>query len=219
MNLLSADLETAPNEGAVRELFTFDPSKVKFGNTKNEEKRQDIIDEAEANFYPDLIDKAALNPLTAEIIAIGYLHTETGVRIDEGLPEKELIEAFWTTWDEIQAGRIDCRSIVGWNLHGFDLPMLIKRSWILGIKVPMCIRNGRYFNAKLVDLMPIWCGFEHKTYASLDNVARYLGVREPRLHNIQGKDFHLRLVDDKFNAISYLTSDLREAMEIAKRIL
>ena len=51
----------------------FDPAEVKTGNIKDPEKVAAKIAEAEANHRRDFIDRAALDPLTGRVVAIGLM--------------------------------------------------------------------------------------------------------------------------------------------------
>jgi hypothetical protein len=130
-----------------------------------------------------------------------------------------MLEEFWVYFDAIQYGKMQQKHIAGWNLLGFDIPMIVQRSRIIGVKVPSTVMNGRYWHNCLIDLMQVWVCYCYGKYESLERVAKALGVRLPRKHNIEGKNFYKHLIEDKDNALQYLKDDLTEEFEIAKRIL
>lgn len=75
MKTIFFDIETGPlpeNELAAL-MPPFDPSEVKTGNIKDPEKIAAKIAEAEVNHKRDFIEKAALDPLTGRVVAIGLL--------------------------------------------------------------------------------------------------------------------------------------------------
>jgi len=133
--------------------------------------------------------------------------------------ERYLLKVFWEVFDDLCRGKTRNPCIAGWNILGFDIPFLIKRSWMLRVPLPNGVRRGRYLSDKFVDLMEVWCEYKRNEYASLKNVAKYLGVSQPRRHHIQGKDFYKHLENDRENALQYLEDDLQESMDIAKIIL
>jgi hypothetical protein len=68
--------------------------------------------------------------------------------------------------------------MVGFHIFGFDLPFIVRCCWHHGVKVPSnaTTYGWKSWNTTFIDLMVEWrCG-EWKTFISLDNLARYLGV-------------------------------------------
>ena len=75
MNTLIFDIETGPlpeNE-LLAMMPAFDPADVKSGNLKDPAKIAEKIAEAEANHRRDFIGRAALDPLTGRVVAIGVM--------------------------------------------------------------------------------------------------------------------------------------------------
>src|SRR5262245_13453189 len=70
------DVETGPLADSELSalLPPFDPAEVKTGNLKDPSKIAEKIAEAEANHRRDFFDKAALDPLTGRVVAIGMLY-------------------------------------------------------------------------------------------------------------------------------------------------
>ena len=220
-NLIAFDIETKPIIEAVAEFNEFKPEDVKLGNLKDEEKIKAKLKEAEKKFWKDAADKAALNPLTAEICALGWKSaTDTTLLINK--PEKEIISAFWQLLSDLRSGALPTSKLIGFNIMPFDLPFLIKRSWLLGITVPD-IRNGRYYDRIFVDLREQWhlsqFGWD-KMHGKLEDVARILKCGSPkRPKYVSGKDFHKIMVKEPKKAENYLEADLEDAYNIGKRIL
>ncbi len=75
MTTIIFDIETGPLPEAelANMLPPFDPAEVKTGNLKDPAKIAEKIAEAEANHRRDFFDKAALDPLTGRVVAIGLL--------------------------------------------------------------------------------------------------------------------------------------------------
>lgn len=165
-------------------------------------------------------DKAALSPLTGQIIAIGYMSAQDNVPVIllEGEPvygmdnrdERNLIQTFW----QYYLLNYDKFHFVGHNILRFDLPFLIRRSWKLGINVPAGIFRGRYFNDGFIDTMDMYAlgGREDRDRISLDSLAKWLGVG---MKNGSGADF-AKLEPEQKRV--YLENDLRLTMECYKRM-
>ena len=157
------DIETGPRPlDELRELFTFtppdppgefNPSSVKYGNTKDESKRAAKLEEARAahnlavaNYESDsaaardkawaeFVNRAALSPVTGQVLAIGV--GRDGKRGYYGSPshatEADALAAFWRKYLQC---RKDQTKMVGANIVGFDVPFMIRTSWMIGVDVP-----------------------------------------------------------------------------------
>jgi hypothetical protein len=75
MKTIFFDIETGPllESELLALLPPFDPAEVKTGNIKDPEKIAAKIAEAELNHKRDFVEKAALDPLTGRVVAIGLL--------------------------------------------------------------------------------------------------------------------------------------------------
>ena len=148
MQTIVFDVETGPlAESELSALLPpFDPAEVKTGNLKDPTKIAEKIAEAEANHRRDFFEKAALDPLTGRVIAIGMLDLETDNFFIIGHDdEARTLTEFWEA-SQGEMGRLN--SMLGFNIFNFDLPFLIRRSWKHRIKVPFGIRRGRYATTK-----------------------------------------------------------------------
>src|SRR5690606_16584599 len=106
-------------------------------NYKDEAKIASYVAEKQA----EQISKAALYPWTARVVAIGWYDTNADrpratvqvCRTEQD--EKHTLMDFWS-----MASRDDGRFLIplcGFNSLSFDLPMLVARSMLLGVKHPM----------------------------------------------------------------------------------
>jgi hypothetical protein len=227
MNRIIFDIETAPlpdAEDRILKLYPFDPDKVALGNRKDPAKIKEYIEQKRADHAGDLLAKAQLDPALSYVCAIGVLPMledelgEATVQVAKTIEDEEAL-LVWA-YNEFKEVR-DYRIWVGFNNTGFDLEFLFKRCWINGIPTANNLRKGRYWDANhVVDLMQEW-GFHNNRnpWASLDLVAKTLGVADENRPDIKGKDFYKRLEDDFQGAMRYLMADLRETKAIAERIL
>jgi len=209
------DVETGPlAESELSALLPpFDPAEVKVGNLKDPAKIAEKLAEAEANHRRDFFEKAALDPLTGRVVAIGLLYPDSGecdVIGDDD--EAATLRAFWTACRG-EMGRV--HQMIGFNTHGFDLPFLIRRSWKHRVDVPFGVRRGRYWGEEMVDLREAWQLGDRQARGSLDSIAKHLGVGAK---NGNGKAFAELWQSDRKQAEAYLRNDLELTAKIARAL-
>jgi DNA polymerase elongation subunit (family B) len=119
-------------------------------------------------------------------------------------------------WDKVRYQVNSYGKIIGFNIVGFDLPYLIRRSWIHSVPICEGIKRGRYFSdTHVVDLAEIWRLGEKNTFISLDRLSRVLGTGEK---SGSGKDFAALLATDREAALKYLANDLELTARLAKKL-
>jgi DNA polymerase elongation subunit (family B) len=123
--------------------------------------------------------------------------------------EKTLLEFFW------QLAADHKYELVGFNITGFDLPFLFRRSWKLGIKPPSIIRRGRYWADSIIDLMELWAFFRQEQRESLNTICRALGFGEK---SGSGKDFAELWANDREKAVEYCKNDLRLTKSLYEKL-
>lgn len=220
------DIETGPvDEQSLRSLYaepTWEEFSASCDQRWKEDTKREKFEAAKASGWQSFVDKAALSPLTGRVLAIGFASADDPSKVSiagaEGT-EAELLAAFWRKYRDCRA-KNPPRKLLGWNIHGFDLPFLVKRSWLLGVEVPSTLRdaNDRYWDSLFVDLMARFAVGEWKANCKLDLAARFFGCGAK---NGEGKDF-ARLwngtADERQQAVDYLRNDLAMTAGIAKRI-
>jgi len=192
-------------------LPVFDPNEVKLGNIKDPAKAEAKIAEARDKHRRQFFDRAALDPMTGQVLAIGYI-TPAGAQEIEIGDENMLLTHFWGAARQ-HSGQIN--RLVGFNICLFDLPFLIRRSWHHGIPIPVGVRNGRYWDKNIVDLRDTWQLGNRQAHGSLDAICKFLGLGE-KLGD--GKDFARLLVEDREQAVAYLKHDLELTRLLAQRL-
>lgn len=190
------------------ELTPFMPEFEAPANFKDPEKIRGAIAEKRKAW----IEQAALDAMTGRVIAIGLWVSDTFVLISEPATEAEMMYEFW---DAIQGGPGQLHHIIGFNCFLFDLPFLIKRSWKLGVAVPVGIRRGRYWGDNITDLRDVWQMGDRQAHGSLDTIARHLGIGQK---SGSGKDFAALWHSDREKAVEYLKNDLALTAGIAKKL-
>lgn len=198
------DIETGPAPESV--LQEFEPEFSAPANYKDPEKIEAAISKQREEWR----NRAALSPITGRVLAIGFGGADLGETIFEGGSEADLLNAAWPLiLDET------CR-IIGFCSNRFDIPFLLKRSWALGIPVPLDeLFRGRYLRDRFVDLADVWqCGSRDE-HISLDRLARLLGCGGK---TGSGADFARLLASDREAALEYLRQDLRLTEAVAARL-
>lgn len=209
--MIVIDIETcaAPDDVLAKVKPEFLPA----ANLKDPEKIKASIAEKETAWR----EKAALSPLTGQILAIGLHVSEPdfpeptdGVRI---LTETEpaMLENVWGLWNE--GGRF-----VGFNVREFDFRFMVIRSRILGVPVPDDLMEGRYWSRRIVDLMELFCCYSRETSGfSLDAINKACGL-PAKMPGVTGADFARLFVEDRKKALEYVRTDLLATVALAARL-
>jgi len=244
--MLIFDIETGPvADEQLAEQFKFvplphpgefDPSSVKVGNLKDQAKITAKIEEARQadvsaveNYEQNLTaardaawnefkGNAALSATTGQVLAIGIQRGDKAA-IFQG-DEPTILIGFWKKY-------LACRpqiKLVGCNIFDFDLPFLIRRSWMLGVDVPRSVCEfGKWsnFDPLFVDIRQRWLlGQRNNCPSSLDTMARALGCGH-KTDGVNGADFS-RLwngtPEERQLATDYLLNDLQMTANVAKRL-
>lgn len=152
------DIETTPNLDVVGLL----PEPTAPGNYKDADKIQAYI----AEKRQDQVSGMALDPDFCKVKSIAYKTDEQEVVV---LMEDEakMIKFFW------EVVRNSLR-ICGYNIIGFDLPVLLRRSFELGIKPPAVFNLSKYKTDNVIDLMGIL--YNWNNFKGLKFVAKRYGI-------------------------------------------
>lgn len=158
----------------------------------NEEQRAKLKDEA--------IRFLSLYPLTAKVVAIGMLNTETehsmvlfeGSEVKEwqseetgvkycSYSEAEMLTHFWNYAKKVDA-------LVTFNGRNFDIPFLMMRSAILKIKPSRNFIKKRYDNNAHIDLLEVLTNYGTTKKFNLDFYCKSFGIESPKSHGVSGMD-------------------------------
>ena len=215
-------------------LPPWDDSMVKYGQTKDPIKRQEKYAEVRAAYEAKLageareiqadkaewLGKAALSPITGQVLAIGLRRDDTVVIVgDDGETEPEILEAFWTLFKKhANAGRF-----IGYCSNFFDMPFIVWRSYFHGVTVPASAwdKSGRYPAYAFVDLIDRLPkrGFNDES-RKLTDVCSWLGIGS-KPEGTDGGDF-ARLwsgnEESRQQAVEYLENDLEMTYQLAQRM-
>lgn len=229
------DIETKPfDENIIFEnAKPFDPTSVRLGNLKDEEKIEAKIKAAEKAYTKQLLDKAALDPHTSSICAIGINLAESRqvIHLCEG-SEVNILNMFWEYY------RQSNNKWAFWsgsnNKEYFDPRHIIVRSWKQGVSVPWgVVSQGGWLNDRFLDLTQIYLfAAPFPSYCSVETAVKQLsllgresgcGIVQSKIalrdKGVEGKNFHKVLEQDRQLALQYLTNDVAMERAIAERIL
>jgi hypothetical protein len=201
------DIETGPMPSEI--LRSRIPAFKAPANWKDSDKIEANIQEQERKWF----DRAALDAQTGQVLAIGVANGgKVGIWDANDYTEEEILGEFWDAISE--AG--PTKRWIGFNIKGFDLPFLIRRSFFYGIVPSVQLRHGRFWDDRFIDLMELWqCGNREQSI-SLSSLSVYLGGKAKQE---SGADFHHWIKKDPAKAQTYLINDLAITAEAARRML
>lgn len=100
--------------------------------------------------WEDDLERCALDPDLCRIVAIGYMRARdedvTTLLCPTEEDEKVALETFWSEARQAM--------LIGYNFAGFDAPILMRRSLLLGVKAPG-LYISKYKHPSIVDVMKI----------------------------------------------------------------
>ena len=204
--MLAFDIETIADTTAIPLL----PPCEAPSNYKDQAK----IDAAVAEKTAERNAKLALDPDCCRIVAIGYTTSDDTIWVDvcEGeASEREALCAFWRRWSRIG------QRPVGFNCVGFDLPVLIQRSRILGVP-PAHLELRKYGCAAVDDLM---LSLHHGGLTPFKGLAfwvKRLGLDVPE-DTSTGKDVAGFVAADDWEAVkAHCASDVARTLALAQHL-
>jgi len=218
----------------------FDPASVKLGNLKDKQKIKDkieaerqkfdrakagaetAIEEARETAWLSFIDKAALSPLTGQVLAIGVWWSSGSpepalyLQGEDGFESETNLLAEW--WDLVRDAISTDSRLIGFNSDAFDLPFLVRRSWKLGVVVPPeVIGNGRWHRC-FIDLMRQWACGVYGERVSMDRLAAYFGCTRKNGEAAEFARLFHGTDEERKQAVEYLRNDLRMTLDVADRM-
>ncbi len=215
------DLETAPLDNA-RDYI--DPPSLDDitapANYKDPVKIAEFIEDAKvkklAAFDKDCTSKAALDFNCARIVAIGFWtesHKPTALLCKTADDERAALDEVWEYCQH--------RTVVGFRVREFDVPLMIQRSRYLRLAHPMP-DLGRYArNSSICDLYDLLTFNDIRAETvmrrSLKSFARRFGL--PVSDAVDGKEIPALVADGQWEQIeSHVLSDIRLTLALAQRL-
>lgn len=159
----------------------------------------------------ELLERCALDLDLCRIVAIGYLREDWPESLvftmgDETM-ETLTLRAFWA--------ELDGRATIGFNQVGFDLPILLRRSFYLGVNAPSL--NLDKYRTNHIDLQQRLSFNGTKPYRSLNWYMKRLkiDVTDP----VSGKDIgQLVAANDWDGVTAHCRADLVKTRALAERM-
>lgn len=235
VRFVAFDIETAPMAGDILEPLVpaFDPSEVKVGNLKDPALVAAKIEAAAEKHKSQFFRDAALSALTGQVAALGLVvwfpgkveaPEATELLVAPATPvtvetEATILTGFWEAWTE--GGRGTRTIWVGHNILDFDLPFLVLRSRILGVKVPSDIvrysGSKYYFSSRFVDTRNLYAMGRNvrDLKTSLDHICGLMGLGRK---TGSGADFADLVNRDNAAARAYLKTDIELTAKLAVRL-
>jgi DNA polymerase elongation subunit (family B) len=207
-------------------------------NDLDEISKAHLLKYAEGQDEEDEIKEGtAFYPLTGEVVVIGMLNPdsgqgkvlvrndkqielpselESGVSLEQG-SEKEILEKFWETVKQFDI-------FITFYGRGFDIPFLMIRSAICGVKPSKNLLANRYlnlqpFNAKHIDLYDqlSFYGASRKNFP-LHMWSKVFGIESPKEQGVTGNDVTSLYKEGKILDIAkYNLRDLKSTSELYRK--
>ena len=197
-------------------------------------KKESYSDEEYQREVDAVKDNLGFSPLTGQIVAIGVVEVESekgavyyqnpdlavgqlseedrdGVKL-KVMSEKEMLEKFW----EVAKHASEC---ISFNGRAFDVPFILVRSAVHGIRVPINLMPPRYSsNANHIDLLDQLTFFGSvRKKGNLHLWCRAFGIKSPKADGISGDDVGKLFQEKQFLKIAeYNVGDLRATRELYK---
>ena len=195
-------------------------------------KKESYSDEEYQREVDAVKDNLGFSPLTGQIVAIGVLEVESekgavyyqnpdlavgqlseedrdGVKL-KVMSEKEMLEKFW----EVAKHASEC---ISFNGRAFDVPFILVRSAVHGIRAPINLMPPRYSsNANHIDLLDQLTFFGSvRKKGNLHLWCRAFGIKSPKADGISGDDVGMLFKEKQFLKIAeYNVGDLRATREL-----
>jgi hypothetical protein len=135
--------------------------------------------------------------------------------------EYEMLIEFWDVASRMRSAN---RRMVGHCSNTFDLPFIVRRSWIIGVTIPSWIFTPTGFiNPMFGDTNAIWqAGNRREGFIKLNRLARALGVgAKTDSEECTGADFSQLLrgsAEEYQRAIAYFENDLWVTWKVAEKL-
>jgi hypothetical protein len=202
--ILFFEIETATNP----DTLGFLPEPVAPANYKDADKIAQYVTEKKTEQF----QQAPLDADLGKVIAIAmqrgleYSAEVCLVGDPETPDEAALLRFFWINFVQLN-GRV-----CGYNILGFDLPYLLRRSFALNIEVPLMPRLAKYQTEPVVDLLGIL--YYRGNARGLKWVCKRYGIQNP-LPDLDGSQVANM---DRDTLRKYAGNNLALVIELYKRM-
>jgi predicted PolB exonuclease-like 3'-5' exonuclease len=219
MNKLFFDIETLPAPESATETLRYLYDRKVSKIPEDSERKVDTFEE--------FFDKTSFDGTYGRICTIAYALNDEPVQSLSG-DEREMVRKFWEV-----AGRADL--IIGHNIRDFDLPFILQRSVVLGVKptwnkfeepgkkpwdMVKFLSFARYKNAPIFDTMWEWSNWTDKwSNKTIEHIALALGIPTPK-EGIDGSQVAKFFKEGKIKQIcEYCMRDVETTRAVYKRMI
>jgi DNA polymerase elongation subunit (family B) len=130
--------------------------------------------------------------------------------------EAVVLAGFWKLLRDFNRFR---DTIVGHNIMDFDLPFIIKRSIINGIRPTVDFCFARYQRQPIFDTMREWDCWNFKSRTSLDKLAIALNLPSPKDGEITGANLYDAYLEGRYREIyEYCMRDVKTTRNIYRKM-
>lgn len=223
MKVLAFDIETGPlpDNELMQIADKFDAKEVKTGNIKDPEKIAEKIKNEEAKHFDNIKKTAALKAQLARILAIGFLWENEDQELEylylmaDQMEERDILKVAWKTLMEKKEKHF---VLAGHYIKGFDLPFMMRRSFKLGVKIPLLLQptRNRYWPTCFFDTAEVWSLNETQSRIKLDDLCKFLKI--PGKIGT-GDKFAELLKESPKEAQEYLFRDLECSKAVAEKLI
>jgi predicted PolB exonuclease-like 3'-5' exonuclease len=162
------------------------------------------------------------------VLAIGVIIERDGTETSRGVfgreretgrlhaDEHRTLRAFWKFLRDF-----DTRSdtLIGHNIYEFDLPFILKRSWINGIRPSVKLSLARYRSQPLYDTMKEFSSWDQRRPISLVHLAEVLRVGFTKTEGMDGGKVYDAFRDGRHDDIAdYVMQDVEMVRAIYHRM-
>lgn len=220
------DIETIPAPESHRETLKY----------LYERKMKKIPEDSDrkVDTFEEFFDKTGFDGTYGRIFCIAYAINDEPLKClssEDGSEagEREMVRQFWEL-----AGRADL--IVGHNIRDFDLPFIMQRSVILGVKptwnkyqepgkkpweMTKFLDFARYKNAPIFDTMWEWSNWVDKwSNKTIEHLALAMGIPTPKGEGIDGSEVWNFFKAGKGKEIcEYCMRDVETVRAVYKRMI
>ncbi len=198
MNEIVIDIETVPGK--------LGPEIMEIANQRCARKRGD---------NKDIYRYCSLNPEFGQICCLG-IGTGEKIATLAGMPEKDILEGFWTLMREKASDKRDTK-FVTFNGKGFDIPFIIKRSAFLGIPPTVKISTRRYDTQFHFDCLEVLSNYFQGEIFSLKHYCQMFGIENH--DDADGGDIYsLWLKGDKAAIEKHCAADVLATLALYQKI-
>jgi 3'-5' exonuclease len=188
---------------------------------KDDDKKADAEEEAKRYL--------SLYPLTAKVVAIALMNTDTGKEmvLYEGVPvddllieeksikykpmnEEEMLKSFWRY-------ALKAEKVITFNGRNFDIPFLMIRSAFHKIKPSRNFIKNRYDSSSHIDLLEQFTFYGLTKKFNLDFYCHAFGIESPKAKGITGMEVKELYKAGKIKEIAvYCGEDVKATYELYK---